>query len=113
MSESRYGIIADLTEKKLKIIDEISNIDSAPELKKTEILNVEQCKVDELEELSIRANERAKYYDERIASLNSQIKIMEDNRDIKLESLHRKLEELNSAMVAINEISKTAGTEKQ
>lgn len=110
-SQSRYSIVERLTEKKLAIMDEMANMDSKAEKLNLESVNEEQLKIQELEELDNQKKDRAKYYDRRIKCLKQEATIFTKGKAIKIESLNKKLKEIDHALEALQTISESASQE--
>ena len=107
-SQSRYSIVERLTNKKLSIIDEGTNLDKVIEDTK-QLLNEResQLKVWKTSELAELASEESRK-DNVINSLKNKITFLTNSKTEKLRTLDLKSDEIDKALEKLQTISEVA-----
>ena len=110
-SQSRYSIVASLTEKKLNIMEQKQAIDGEVESKKTKInqlkKSIEECKIEKDQELKREIH----HLQQTIDILEQEISAVEKGKSSKSELCDRKIKEIDAALRAIADISKSSAEE--
>jgi len=110
-SQSRYSIVERLTQSKLDIIDELNNLDSEVENKKIgatrklqEIIRVKRRYDDDIKR-------EVSYLEKEAELLNQEADNLTKFKDKRKEALEEKKTEIDNALTALQEISKSASNE--
>ena len=110
-SQSRYSIVERLTQSKLDIIDELNNLDSEVENKKIGATR----KLQEIIRVKRRYEEDIKrevsYLEKEAELLNQEAGNLTKFKDKRKEALEEKKTEIDNALTALQEISKSASNE--
>jgi len=111
-SQSRYSIIADLTNQKLRILDDILNLDNAIEIKKQIVINKTKEFVEWEKNVQEDIKKETKKQERHLKSLGDELTFEESQKDKKESTMNKKIVEIDAALKRLEEISKLAG-EKQ
>ena len=110
-SQSRYSIVERLTQSKLDIIDELNNLDSEVENKKIgatrklqEIIRVKRRYDDDIKR-------EVSYLEKEAELLNQEADNLAKFKDKRKDALEDKMLEIDNALTALQEISKSASNE--
>jgi len=110
-SQSRYSIVERLTDSKLDLISEKSNIDESIE---AHIQKIKEMKKDAeyyqtsaLQDIDRELNKRGI----EITKLEARLEYSKEKREEKLSRIDAKIAEIDKAMVALQEISKASAQE--
>jgi hypothetical protein len=109
-SQSRYSIVERLTERKLMLIREKAEIDKRLSEKKAEVEEAKQ-ELKDLEVSFAKTLELEKINrNKSLRQVESQLKNAEEEKKQKTESIEEQITALNEALIKIEEVSKTAGS---
>jgi len=111
VSESRYGIVSDLTRRKLSIMDSILELETEIDNKSNEIsLKKDEARVWKDRELAeINRGEVEK--EQAIKVLEKEKTHLENVKDDKIKSCNEKIVQIDDALKTITEISKSSSIE--
>jgi predicted nucleic acid-binding Zn-ribbon protein len=112
-SQSRYGIIQKLTKEKLDIMDKKNDLSTDISDKEQKLSDIESdyeyWKKTKFNDFEKEEQEFKKLIDK----YTKEVQIAKDNKDKQEAHLMSKIEEIDKALVAIQEISKSAPTPQE
>jgi len=107
-SKSRYGIVFDLTQQKMNIIDELNNLESEVEIKKLDAIRTEQ-KIDKVKKrYEIEMKREIGMLEGEVSMLSQEAENLDKFKDKRKKALEEKKIEIDNALKALQEISKSA-----
>ena len=112
-SQSRYGIVSDLTKKQLEIMDEKQNIEGSIESKKVEIKQLKVKMLEDEADFKKEYAERKILFQSRINKIEQEIASMEKGKNTKSKLCDDKIARLDKSLQAVADISKSSVEESK
>lgn len=112
-SKSRYAIVSDLTQQKLKFLDENSCLDSKIEDKEQELINYQKEFISWEKEAQEDIVRDKRNRENILDKIKAEIEFLKKNKQKKEDTIAIKLTEIDKALERLETISKAALTEEK
>ena len=108
MSESRYSIVADLTRKKLNLIDDKLRIDNKINEKKEELRTKSDEFVTWKTDIPDEVKRIQRKKESSIVVVQEELRFLKDSKKSEIEGISSKIVEIDNALERLETISKAA-----